>query len=111
MYLLDSNAFMEASRLYYAFDLAPGFWAWLGSPDLEGQVASIQAIRDEITAGSGELVEWARARPDHFWLEHTDSVVAAMRDVAAWATDPSRQYRGGMGRASSLRTDSDEIEV
>jgi len=25
MYLLDANAFMEANRLYYAFDLAPGF--------------------------------------------------------------------------------------
>lgn len=93
MYLLDSNAFMEASRLYYAFDLAPAFWAWLGSSDLEGQVASIQAIKDEITAGSGELVGWARARPDRFWLQDTDKVVAAMRDVAAWATDPGRQYR------------------
>ena len=30
MYLLDSNAFIEANRLYYAFDIAPGFWTWLG---------------------------------------------------------------------------------
>jgi len=26
MYLLDANAFIEASRLYYAFDIAPRFW-------------------------------------------------------------------------------------
>ena len=26
MYLLDANAFMEANRLYYAFDIAPRFW-------------------------------------------------------------------------------------
>ncbi len=24
MYLLDANAFIEANRLYYAFDIAPG---------------------------------------------------------------------------------------
>jgi hypothetical protein len=29
MYLLDANAFMEANRLYDAFDLAPGDWATL----------------------------------------------------------------------------------
>ncbi len=28
MHLLDANAFMEANRLYYAFDIAPGFWTW-----------------------------------------------------------------------------------
>ena len=36
MYLMDSNAFMEANRLYYAFDLAPGFWDWLGASSLAG---------------------------------------------------------------------------
>lgn len=37
MYLLDANAFMEASRLYYGFDLAPGFWEWLGADGLGGR--------------------------------------------------------------------------
>lgn len=93
MYLLDSNAFMEANRLYYAFDIAPGFWTWLGDPSLGGQVASIEAVKDEVTAGTGDLVDWARARPDAFWLTDTAGVVAAMAELSAWATDPARQYR------------------
>lgn len=93
MYVLDSNAFMEANRLYYAFDIAPGFWTWLGDPSLAGQVASIEAVKDEITAGTGDLVDWARARPTAFWLTDTASVVAAMAELSAWATDPARQYR------------------
>lgn len=93
MYLLDANAFMEASRLYYAFDLAPGFWGWLGGPALVGQVASIAAIKDEILAGKGDLVDWARARPDSFWLTDTDDVVSAMQDVAVWTDGPDRRYR------------------
>ena len=93
MYLLDANAFIEASRLYYAFDIAPGFWTWLGDSSLEGQVASVEAIKDELTAGTGDLVDWARARPDAFWLADTADVVVAMAQLSAWATDPARDYR------------------
>ena len=58
---------MEANRLYYAFDTAPGLWTWLSDPSLAGQVASIDAIRDD--------------------------VVTAMTELATWSTDPSRSFR------------------
>lgn len=29
MFLVDSNVLIEAKNRYYAFDIAPGFWAWL----------------------------------------------------------------------------------
>jgi hypothetical protein len=93
MYLMDSNAFMEANRLYYAFVIAPGFWDLLGDSSLAGRVASIDAVKDEITAGSGDLVERARARPSTFWLTDTGAVVAAMARLSEWATDPARRYR------------------
>lgn len=93
MYLLDANAFMEASRLYYGFDIAPGFWTWLSDARLSGQVGSIVAVREEITAGTGDLVGWARALPASFWLDDTVEVVAAMAELAAWAADPARYYR------------------
>jgi hypothetical protein len=93
MYLLDSNAFMEANRLYYAFDIAPGFWTWLANPDLANQLSSIEAVKDEITAGTGDLVLWARAQPATFWLPDSTAVVAAMTEIAASVTDPARQYR------------------
>lgn len=93
MYLLDANAFMEANRLYYAFDIAPGFWTWLSDPSLASQVASIEAIKDEITAGSGELVEWAHALPSTFWLPDSEDVVTAMTELATWSTDLSRSFR------------------
>lgn len=93
MYLIDSNAFMEANRLYYAFDIAPGFWVWVGDSSLAGQVASIDAVKDEITAGTGDLVDWATAQPDTFWLTDTADVVSAMAELSGWATGPARQYR------------------
>lgn len=93
MYLLDANAFMEANRLYYAFDIAPGFWTWLGDPSHAGQIASIEAVKDEISAGTGDLVEWARARPATFWLTEHEDTLAAMTELVSWAADPSRQFR------------------
>ncbi len=93
MYLLDANAFMEANRLYYGFDIAPGFWTWLGGGSLAGQVASIDAVKDESTAGTGDLVDWAKALPATFWLADTEDVLTAMTELVAWVTQTSRQYR------------------
>ncbi len=93
MYLLDANAFMEANRLYYAFGIAPGFWRWLGDGRLGGEVGSIDAVKDEITAGTGDLVTWANALPATFWAADTDDVVAAMTTLAVWANAPARQFK------------------
>jgi len=56
MDLLDENAFMEASHLYYGFDIAHGFRSWLKSPALDGEVASVQTVKDKIARGTGDLV-------------------------------------------------------
>lgn len=56
-------------------------------------MASIDAVKDEITGGSGDLVDWARARPATFWLTDTSAVVTAMGQLSTWATGPARQYR------------------
>lgn len=82
MFLIDSNAFMEASRLYYGFDIAPGFWSWLEDPSLAEEVASVQAVKDEITAGTGQLVTWAAGLPARFWLQDSEATVVAMTNLS-----------------------------
>jgi len=66
MYLLDSSVLIEAKNRYYAFDIAPGFWAWLDHAHAHGLACSIEAVRDELLAGNDELAEWARQHPDFF---------------------------------------------
>lgn len=92
IYLLDANAFIEAARLYYGFDMAPGFWSWLQGPSLSGRVGSVQAVRDEIIAGEGELVDWAHTLPSGFWLAVSEKSIANMRRLARWASDSERTY-------------------
>lgn len=93
-YLLDANTFMEASRLYYGFDFAPGFWTWLRNSGNSGRVHSISQVKSEITAGTGDLVSWANAMPDDdFWLPDTAESIAHVSVLSAWADDPARPYR------------------
>jgi len=37
-YILDANVFIEATRRYYAFDLAPKFWDSLVHYAANGQI-------------------------------------------------------------------------
>ena len=93
MYLIDANAFIEASRHYYSFNLAPRYWSWLYEQSVAGTVGSIKAVYDEIADGDDDLSAWVRDNtPEEFWLEEDDDSVAAIIDLATWATGPTRQF-------------------
>lgn len=91
MHLLDANAFIEPARTYYPFDVAPGFWDWLGGLVTSGQVGSVEAVKDELRAPP-ELVRWATALPDSFWVVDTQESLQATSELAAWANDGARTY-------------------
>lgn len=58
VYVLDANVFIEASRRYYAFDLAPGFWSSLIHHANSGRIKSIDRIKQELERGKDDLTEW-----------------------------------------------------
>ncbi|MFF1679049.1 DUF4411 family protein [Streptomyces sp. NPDC058256] len=66
MYLVDSNVLIEAKNRYYAFDIAPGFWAWLEYAHQNLIACSIEPVRDELIHGGDELATWAHNHPDFF---------------------------------------------
>lgn len=66
MFLVDSNVLIEAKNRYYAFDIAPGFWAWLDYAHSSQIACSIEPVRDELFEGDDELSGWARSHPDFF---------------------------------------------
>ena len=94
MYLFDSNAFMEAARLYYSFSIAPGYWDWLVEKHEAGEIASISSVYDEITAGEGGLVKWAKDPAlDGFWLPDSKESILATAELAAWANHAERPFK------------------
>jgi len=42
IYVLDANVFIEAARRYYAFDIAPAFWANLNYQATRRRIQSIE---------------------------------------------------------------------
>ena len=89
MYLLDSNIFIEAKNRYYGFDIAPGFWDWLGQLFREGHALSIDAVYQELTIGNDDLNTWARSHKEYF-VPIDQSVASKFEPLSTWAA--SRNY-------------------
>lgn len=93
MYLIDANAFIEASRHYYSFNLAPRYWNWLYEQSVAGEIGSIQAVYDEISDGEDELSAWVRENaPTNFWLSENEDSLATTRDLVSWAVGTTREF-------------------
>ena len=48
LFLLDSNVFINASRLYYHPDVAPTFLGVVDRADRIGYIASVSRVKDEL---------------------------------------------------------------
>ena len=84
-YVLDSNVFMEAARRYYAFDLAPKFWESLVHYAVNGQIQSIDRIKQEIERGNDELAIWATSQfSDAFASTDEEDVIESYSEVMSW---------------------------
>lgn len=62
LYLLDANVFIQAKNQYYGFDICPGFWSWMDSVLDNGDVFSIDMVRQELAKGDDDLADWAKER-------------------------------------------------
>src|SRR5690625_301994 len=88
MYLVDANVLIEAKNRYYAFDIAPGFWAWLDQAHQHSVACSIDAVRDELLDGDDELSDWGRANAA-FFRPIDQGTTRHFGDLTSWATSRS----------------------
>lgn len=93
IYLLDSDVLMAAKNSHYAFDIVPGFWAWVKRAHQAGKLFVVEKVADEIRAGGDELAEWLDHQPGSFVIRAGAADVAALTRVAQWATGAG--YRAG----------------
>jgi hypothetical protein len=56
-YVLDTNVFIQAHRLWYRLSFAPGFWAFLLDQHKKDVITSIDKVRKEIKKGD-KLYDW-----------------------------------------------------
>lgn len=92
IYVLDANVFIESSRRYYAFDLAPAFWQALVQHATNGRLLSIDRVKQELDRGKDDLAQWVNDSLGG-WFASTaqGDVVDVYRQIVAWAQE-QRQY-------------------
>ncbi len=61
LYVMDTSALVQAARTYYAFDIAPTFWAHLVRLAGAGVVISIDKVKREILRGTDDLAAWTQS--------------------------------------------------
>jgi len=85
-YVLDANAFIEAKRRYYAFDLCPGFWDALLWHHERGAVGSIDRVKGELRRGGDDLTQWVETVMPAVCFASTDSppVIDCFGDIMRW---------------------------
>jgi hypothetical protein len=81
-YLLDSNTFIEAKNLYYAFDFCPAYWEWIIHENGAGHIFSIDRILQELSLGKDELADWAKERGEDFFLPIDEKTNSSFAKVA-----------------------------
>ncbi len=92
-YLIDSDAFIQAARHYYAFDLHTGFWDTLLLHAENGSVRSIDRVKQELERGKDELRDWANADfVDAFLSTNEDDVVDSYAHVMIWAQSQPQYF-------------------
>lgn len=77
-FLVDANVLIAAHRLYYAFDLCPGFWRSVQEGFAAKRIFSIRRVHAELHAGGDVLAKWIAAElPAEFFLDDASVAIAA----------------------------------
>jgi hypothetical protein len=83
--VLDANVFIQAARRYYAFDLAPRFWDSLVQHAANGQLRSIDRVKQELERGKDDLAEWVESNFNNaFASTDEDDAIEAFGQIMAW---------------------------
>ena len=77
---LDTSAFINPWRGYYAPDLAPGYWRTLPEMVIRGRAVVSEEVRQEIERADDGLWSWAQENISS-WHPLTDEVQAVVTEI------------------------------
>jgi len=84
VFLVDANTFISPYRGYYPFDLAPRFWDNLEEKIIDGSIAILDKVLDELNAGGDDLSDWlSRINPCPKITHRNPDIIAVYSDILA----------------------------
>ncbi len=85
-FLFDANAFIEAKRRYYAFDICPGYWDALLALHAQHRLLSIDHVGAELLKGNDDLKAWASKAPATLFADSgSGDVISVFAQLQTWA--------------------------
>jgi len=104
-YLLDSNVLIQAHRMYYPFDVVPGFWNKLIDLSDRELICSIDKVKKEIcnTSTPDKLALWCVNDIKSDFFVNTSSCVDKYAEIALWVQ--SNQHFKQNAKDEFLATD------
>src|SRR5665213_1958727 len=86
LYVLDANAFIQAHRRFYAFDICPGYWRAIRWHHQHNGLCSIDRVYEEMEDGKDKLFDWAKSKlPKGFFRSTAElDIVSWYRRLAEW---------------------------
>lgn len=81
-FILDSNIFIQAKRLYYPFNFCEGFWDWLKIINGENNIISIDKVYHELQHADypDDLSDWAKKNKKLF-AEFDGKSIPALKQI------------------------------
>lgn len=74
-YLIDTNTLITPYKLYYPFDLAPGFWVKLRREIDNGSLLILDLVKAELVKGDDDLSEWIKSIDDSLIIDRRTSEI------------------------------------
>ena len=91
-FLIDSDVLIQAYKMYYPLDVAPGFWRQLHEAAAAGEIQSIDRVRNEVYTNPDELTQWCDDHlPDEFFLDTSDCIVQ-YASIIRWGESRDDHY-------------------
>ncbi len=81
-FCLDANVFVQAHRLYYAFDIAPSFWEALAQWGQAQIICSPQAVYDELVGNNDPLSRWCKSDGSALFLKPDEQTYSHFQTIA-----------------------------
>lgn len=85
VYVLDASSLIQAARVYYTFDIAPGFWRSLIDNAYRGHIQSIDWVKEELKKGNDQLAKWAdKDFSRAFTSTDREDVIVQYAEIMRW---------------------------
>ena len=86
-YLLDANTFIEANNRYYGMEICPAYWQWLLQAFENGDIFSINTVKEELVHYGDTLSDWVKLNSHIFLTESDVDTQAALAVVVQYVRE------------------------